>query len=83
MKPNDLELLAALENMRLSHPNTFDDYAMRLVCAVVADNCGYKDRNSWIVKLQAAGLVEYKIDRQEERETAKQNYKRLMEKMKS
>lgn len=81
MKPKitEIELLAILENLRISHPN--DDYILRVASAIVAKSFGYNSRADWTEKVREAELVEYgPIDSIEK---AQVNYKKLMDNLDS
>ena len=80
MKLTDIELLAALENLRIGYQyRDIDDYTIRIVSAIVAKNLGYKDRAEWTEKVSESGLVKYEIC--DDTEAARANYLRLMEKL--
>lgn len=79
MKLTDIELLATLENLRISNPN--DDYILRVASAIVAENFGYKSRADWTQATRESGLVEYGLF--DDVEAAKENYNRLIKKMRT
>lgn len=72
-----LEILAALDNERIIHPN--DDFVFRLACAVVAKGFGYKSRADWTDKVREKKLVDYGIYG-DDTEKAKENYKAIIKK---
>ena len=74
---SELELLAALENLRIMNPN--DDYILRVASATVAKSFGYDSRAEWTEKLDDSGLVEYGI--YDNIDKAKENYKSIMQKL--
>ena len=78
MKLTEIELLAALENLRICHPD--NDHILRVASAIVASCFGYTSRIEWTEKALNLGLVEYGLNNGE---TAKLNYKRLMDKLDS
>lgn len=77
MKLTDIELLAALENLRIQHSD--DDYILRVASAIVAKCFGYNDRVEWTEKVAESGLVKYGL--YNDTEAAKLNYKKLMKKL--
>ena len=76
-KLNNIELLAALEALRIKKPN--DDYILRVASAIVAQNFGYKSRADWTEEVRKAGLLSY--DPITEREEAETTYSDLMRRL--
>lgn len=74
MKLTELELLAALENLRIRHSES--DYILRVASGIVAKCFGYDDRIEWTEKVADAGLVEYR-----DSSKAEKHYKELMDKL--
>lgn len=85
MKLTDIELLAALENLRIRHENDNDisvDFALRIASAIVAKNCGYNSRADWTRIVRNAGLVDYdSVGVMPMEANAEINYRKLMEKL--
>ncbi len=74
---SELEILAALDNLRIMNPN--DDYILRVATAVVARAFGYENRAEWTEKLDESGLVEYGI--YDNIDKARENYNSIMKKL--
>lgn len=80
-KLTDLEVLAALENLRIYKQRSNDsiDNIIRVCSAIVARNAGFESRTDWTEAISSIGLVDYGImSRTEEEETARENYKKIM-----
>lgn len=77
---SDLEVLAALENLRLTKWNSTEDpdFILRVVTAVVAHGMGYSSRVDWTHDLKENGLVHYDVDVVEQAEKAKKMYEDLI-----
>lgn len=59
----DIEILAALENLRIKIGRKEDaDYALRVASAIVANAIGYKDRYTWAHQLREQGLTASEYD---------------------
>lgn len=59
----DIEILAALENLRIRIGQKEDaDYALRVASAIVAEAIGYKDRYTWSSRLRKQGLTASEYD---------------------
>ena len=80
MKLTDIELLAALENLRIKGGD-IDDYSIRVASAIIAKNLGYNSRAEWTEKVRESGLVKYGIC--DDKESAEANYTYLMGKLDS
>lgn len=81
-KLTDLEVLAALENLRIYKQSSNDsiDNIIRVCSAIVARNAGFESRTDWTEIISSIGLVNYGImSRTEEEETARENYKKIMQ----
>lgn len=78
----DLEVLAQLENLRLTKWDSREnaDYILRVATAVVASAMGYKDRAEWETDLRKASLVTYSFDAVGAAECAGKEYRRLTQK---
>ena len=85
MKLTDIELLAALENLRIRYTNdkyASVDFVLRVASAIVAKNCGYNARADWTKFVRNAGLVDYDPwGALTMAVTAEINYRKLMEKL--
>lgn len=59
----DIEILAALENLRIRIGQRKDaDYALRVASAIVAESIGYKGRSEWSSLLREQGLTASEYD---------------------
>lgn len=90
MKLTDIELLAALENLRIKYENdkyADADFVLRVASAIVAKNCGYNSRADWTKIVRNSGLVDYDVAPTGRtlslQEMAEVNYKKLMDKLDS
>lgn len=84
MRLTDIEILSALENLRIRKINSVEspEHIIRICSAIIAKNAGYSSREEWTKDAVAAGLVKYfPTDRQEEAEQAKLQYFELMSKL--
>lgn len=47
LKKDALQMLDLLDDYRRNNQDKIDDYTVRLICAQIAEQAGYKDRNEW------------------------------------
>lgn len=59
----ELNILDQMEEIRQKASEKPDDYPLdytiRLLCAIVAEGCGYKDRTEWTEKLKESKESQY------------------------
>lgn len=46
-KDDALKMLDLLDDYRRTHQEQIDDYSVRIACALIAQQAGYKSRSEW------------------------------------
>lgn len=58
-KDDALQMLDLLDDYRRNNQDKIDDYSVRVACALIAKQAGYKSRNEWCDDLAKDATTKY------------------------